>query len=80
MTEHTAPGTIAANLAQVRRQIAEAAAAAERPADDITLVAVSKTHPADRIEAAYHCGQRVFGENRVQEAEAKYPALKQAHP
>ena len=80
MTEQRAPGTIAANLAQVRRQIAEAAGAAERPAGDITLVAVSKTHPADSIAAAFDCGQRVFGENRVQEAAAKFPELKAANP
>ena len=72
--------SIESNLAAVRREIAEAAEAAQRPAGEITLVAVSKTHPADMIVAAFACGQRVFGENRVQEAEAKYPALKQAHP
>ncbi len=71
---------IGANLAQVRAEIAAAALAAGREAAAITLVAVSKTHPAASIEDAFACGQRVFGENRVQEAEAKWPALKAAHP
>ena len=71
---------LAANLAEVRRQIAEAAGAADRRAADVALVAISKTHPAALITAAFDRGQRVFGENRVQEAEAKYPALKATHP
>ena len=74
------PPDIAANLAAVRRRIAEAAAAAGRPAGDVTLVAVSKTHDGDAVARAIAAGQRVFGENRVQEAQAKYPALKAQHP
>ncbi len=70
---------IAANLAAVRGRIAEAARAAGRDPAGVTLVAVSKTHGRERIEAALAAGQRVLGENRVQEAEAKYPALKSAH-
>ncbi|MEM7223065.1 MAG: YggS family pyridoxal phosphate-dependent enzyme [Pseudomonadota bacterium] len=76
----TDPVSIAANLAEVRREIAEAAQAAERAPEEITLVAVSKTHPSARVEEAFASGQRVFGENRVQEAEVKYPALKSTHP
>jgi pyridoxal phosphate enzyme (YggS family) len=70
---------IAANLAAVRRRIAEAAARAGRPADAVTLVAVSKTHPPAAIRAALAAGQLVFGENRVQEAAGKFPALRPAH-
>ncbi len=69
-----------ANLAVVRARIAAAAAASGRDPHDVTLVAVSKTHGAERVAALIAAGQRVFGENRVQEAEAKFPALKAAHP
>jgi hypothetical protein len=71
---------LAERLAAVRDRIATAARAAGRQAADVTLVAVSKTHDADAISSAIAAGQRVFGENRVQEAQAKYPALKAAHP
>jgi pyridoxal phosphate enzyme (YggS family) len=71
---------IAARLAAVKARIAEAARAAGRDPADVTLVAVGKTHPADAIAEAIAAGQTVFGENRVQEAEAKFPALRQAHP
>ena len=57
-------------------RIAKAAALAGRAADSVTLVAVSKTQPVEAIEALIAQGQRVFGENRVQEAQAKWPALK----
>ncbi|MBM3583726.1 MAG: YggS family pyridoxal phosphate-dependent enzyme [Alphaproteobacteria bacterium] len=67
---------VAANLVDVRARIARAAADAGRAAGSITLVAVSKTHDAERIEPAIQAGQRVFGENRVQEAKAKWPALR----
>jgi PLP dependent protein len=73
------PPDIAGNLAAVRRQIAEAAAATGRAAADVTLVAVGKTHGAAAIARAIAAGQRVFGENRVQEAQAKYPDLKARH-
>jgi PLP dependent protein len=66
---------IAENLARVREQIARAAERAGRRADEITLVAVSKTFPAEAIRAAYDAGLRNFGENRVQEFEAKQPKL-----
>ena len=67
-------------LAEVRGRIARAAEKAGRPAEEITLVAVSKTFGADDIHAAIAAGQRHFGENRVQEAQAKWPALKAAFP
>lgn len=66
---------IAANLARVRERIAASAARAGRQAEDVTLVAVSKTFPAEAIRAAWEAGVRRFGENRVQEREAKQPAL-----
>jgi PLP dependent protein len=69
----------AANLAEIRARIGAAAKAAGREARDVTLVAVSKTHPAAAVEAALAAGQSVFGENRVQEAQDKFPALKAAH-
>jgi pyridoxal phosphate enzyme (YggS family) len=71
---------LAERLKAVRDRIAAAARDAGRDAAEITLVAVSKTHDAGAVAAAIAAGQRVFGENRVQEAEGKYPALKSAHP
>jgi len=76
----TDDSNIAANLASVRERMAEAAEAAGRAPDTITLVAVAKTFGAEAVRAALAAGQSVFGENRVQEAQAKYPALKAAHP
>ncbi len=71
---------VAANLAEVRQHIRAAAAAADRSPDSVELVAVSKTHPAEAVRRALAEGQRVFGENRVQEAEGKFPALKEDFP
>jgi pyridoxal phosphate enzyme (YggS family) len=71
---------IGASLTMVRARIDTAARASGRAAADITLVAVSKTHPAPSIEDALRAGQRHFGENRVQEAAAKFPALREAWP
>jgi PLP dependent protein len=71
---------IAGNLAAVHARIAAAAVGAGRAAGDVTLVAVAKTHPAEAVEAALAAGQRVFGENRVQEAQHKYPDLKSRFP
>jgi pyridoxal phosphate enzyme (YggS family) len=71
---------IAANLAAVLGRIAEAEAEAGRPRHSTTLVAVSKTNPAEAVEAALRAGHRVFGENRVQEAKAKFPALRERWP
>ncbi|WP_439610116.1 YggS family pyridoxal phosphate-dependent enzyme [Reyranella sp.] len=67
-------------LAEVSGRIAEAARAAGRSPSDVTLVAVSKTHGADRVRELLEVGHRVFGENRVQEAEGKFPELKAAWP
>ena len=66
-------------LANVRDQIARACGEARRDPSSVTLVAISKTFGADAIEPVIAAGQRVFGENRVQEAKAKWPALKQRH-
>lgn len=71
---------IAARLAEVKQHIAEVARAAGRPPESVTLVAVGKGHPAERSRAALVAGHRVFGENRVQEAEAKWPALREQFP
>jgi len=71
---------LAANLAAVRAAIAEAASEVGRDPAAVTLVAVSKTHPAEAVAEALTIGQRVFGENRVQEAKAKFPELKARHP
>jgi pyridoxal phosphate enzyme (YggS family) len=73
-------GVIAANLAAVRQRIEAAARAAGRAPDSITLVAVSKTHAAASVREALAAGHRTFGENRVQEAEAKYPQLRAEFP
>lgn len=69
----------ATSLADIRDRIAQTAQIAGRKADDVTLIAISKTHPAEAIVPLIAAGQRVFGENRVQEAEAKWPALRDAH-
>jgi pyridoxal phosphate enzyme (YggS family) len=66
-------------LATVRDQIARACAEARRNPASVTLVAISKTFGADAIEPVIAAGQRVFGENRVQEAKAKWPPLQQRH-
>ncbi len=71
---------IAANLARIQHRIAEATARANRPAGSVRLVAVSKTHPAEAVQQALAAGQVLFGENRVQEAEGKFPALRAGHP
>lgn len=63
----------------MRSAIAKAAALARGKAEDVTLIAVSKTHPAEAIVPLIEAGQRDFGENRVQEAEAKWPALRDLH-
>lgn len=76
----SATTNIAENLAAVRAEILAAEAKAGRQPDAVTLVAVSKTKPAPLIEEAIAAGQRIFGENRVQEAEEKWPALKAAQP
>lgn len=67
-------------LGAIHSRIVRAAALARRKAGDITLVAISKTQSADAITPLIVQGQRVFGENRVQEAQAKWPALIEANP
>ena len=67
-------------LAALRDTIAQVCRDAGRASDAVTLVAVSKTFSADAIEPVIAAGQRVFGENRVQEAKAKWPAIKARHP
>ena len=67
--------SIAQNLERVREQIAQAAAKAGRVVKDVELVAITKTHPADKVREAVEAGQTLFGESRVQEARAKIPEL-----
>ncbi|HZG09857.1 MAG TPA: YggS family pyridoxal phosphate-dependent enzyme [Allosphingosinicella sp.] len=67
-------------LNSVRSRIAKAAAAARREAEEVQLIAVSKTHGEAAIRPLLEAGQRVFGENRVQEAQAKWPTLKALYP
>ena len=67
-------------LAEVSHRIADAARTAGRQPSDVTLVAVSKTHGVDSVRELLVVGHRVFGENRVQEAEGKFPALKAEYP
>jgi hypothetical protein len=73
MTTHPA-------LAAIHASIARAAALAGRKPADVTLIAVSKTRDADAIAPLIAAGQRIFGENRVQEAQGKWPALQAATP
>lgn len=67
-------------LAEVKAAIAAAAEAAKRPAGAVALVAVSKTFPAEAIEPVLAAGQRVFGENYVQESKEKWPGLRERYP
>ena len=67
-------------LQQVQANIVKACTIARREPSEVTLIAVSKTHPAEAIEPLLREGQRHFGENRVQEAQGKWPALREAHP
>ena len=69
----------ATRLAAVDERIAHACKLARREPGEVTLVAVSKTYAADAIAPLIEAGQRVFGENRVQEAQAKWPALRERH-
>jgi hypothetical protein len=70
----------ASRLEAVRNNIARVCKPARRKPEDVTLIAVSKTYDAAAIQPLITAGQRVFGENRVQEAAAKWPALRAAHP
>jgi pyridoxal phosphate enzyme (YggS family) len=69
-----------ARLADVKAAIAAATVEARRPEGSVTLVAVSKTFPAEAIEPVLAAGQRVFGENYVQDAKSKWPELRQRYP
>ena len=74
------PTSVAARLRQVQDRVAAACLHAGREPASVALVAVSKTHPAPAIQEALSAGQFLFGENRVQEAGAKFPALRAGHP
>jgi pyridoxal phosphate enzyme (YggS family) len=81
-TENSSPLTahLPNGLAAVEQDIAHACKEARRDRSSVTLVAVSKTFDADAIVPVIEAGQRVFGENRVQEAKAKWPGLMSAYP
>jgi pyridoxal phosphate enzyme (YggS family) len=70
--------SIADNLERVRSALARAAEKSGRTLDDVELVAISKTHPAEKVRSAFDAGQVVFGESKVQEARAKIPDLPSA--
>lgn len=72
--------TAAARLAAIRANIARVCKPARRAPESVTQIAVSKTHEAAAIQPLIDAGQRVFGENRVQEAEAKWPPLREGRP
>lgn len=80
MTQDVPIKDIAAGLSDVRQRLATAATACGRAPSDVRLVAVSKTFGVAAVQAALAQGQRLFGENRVQEAQAKFPALRASHP
>src|SRR5437867_2484248 len=67
--------SVAENLERVREQIARAAAKSGRSVDDVELVAITKTHPAEKVREAIEAGQTLFGESRIQEARGKIPEL-----
>lgn len=71
---------IADNLTALRTRMDDAAAKAGRTAGSVQMIAVSKFHDADAVRHALQAGQRIFGENRVQEAKAKFPQLRQDYP
>lgn len=72
--EHDTP------LQDIEARIAKACKIARRERSEVELVAISKTHDADTIEPLLRQGHRVYGENRVQEAQGKWPALREAYP
>jgi len=78
--KETSPGEAAERLAEIHRRMEKAARGAGRDRHEISLIAVSKTFDEQAILPLIEAGQRVFGENRVQEAVAKWPALKQRFP
>ncbi len=72
--------TVSGNLVEVKRRLDMAAKDAGRPVDEIALVAVGKAQPVERVRAALIAGHRIFGENRMPEAEGKWPDLRAAFP
>ena len=78
--QEATPETSADRLTAIRARMHAAAKLARRPGEDIHLIAVSKTRTAQDIEPLILEGQRLFGENRVQETASKWPALKERHP
>lgn len=78
--QDTIESEVAGHLADVRSRIARAAEDGGRDPAEVTLIAVSKQQPEERIDAALAAGQRVFGENRVQEAEAHWAERRKAYP
>ncbi|MCP2680057.1 YggS family pyridoxal phosphate-dependent enzyme [Maricaulaceae bacterium NA33B04] len=80
MTIPQAPEHIVVARTNIVSRIADAAKIADRKPDDVTLVAISKKQPDDRIEAMLATGQRVFGENRVQEAKARWAERRVTYP
>ena len=80
MTTDTPVDDAALRLAAVREAMDRAARLTDRSGDDIRLIAVSKTHDAPAIRPLIEAGQRVFGENRVQESQDKWPALRDEWP
>ncbi|WP_028466200.1 YggS family pyridoxal phosphate-dependent enzyme [Nisaea denitrificans] len=80
MPEASATVDVGANLRAVKAQIEAAEKAGGRAPGEVTLVAVGKVQPVEKVEAALAEGQRIFGENRVQEAQGKWPELKARYP
>ena len=80
VNENSRANDSVARLAEVKQRIASAVGEAQRPAGSVGLVAVSKTFTADEIRPVIEAGQRIFGENRVQEALGKWPGLKADFP
>jgi pyridoxal phosphate enzyme (YggS family) len=78
--EDTSEKIAAARLRELKAELSDLARRNARASGDIELIAVSKTHGADAIRPVLEAGHRVFGENRVQEAAEKWPALRQAYP
>ena len=78
--EDTSEKTAAPRLRELKAELSDLARRNARASGDIELIAVSKTHGADAIRPVLEAGHRVFGENRVQEAAEKWPALRQAYP
>jgi pyridoxal phosphate enzyme (YggS family) len=79
MRPNAKPGGTIMSLSEIKARIAKACVAAGRDVDDVTLIAVSKVQPNERVAAVLDEGHRVFGENRVQEAAGKWPAFRERY-